>query len=163
MTTNAIEIFRQTTRRIADKVTQFEKLLRDPDLAPYVSALKNGVLPQLATASAPAKPSAKVAPATKPVAKAAPVPAPAKRSAVKTGSPSGLRDAIRSLKGQLPREFTAGHVTQELQRKKFPIGGKRPEKTIQNTLFKLSEKREVKRIKSGSGGQTNTYIWTGKR
>lgn len=161
MTTNAADIFRKTARRIADKVAQFEKLLRDPDLAPYVSALKNGGLPQSATTSAPAKPIAKVAPASiKPAAKAA---ATTKPRVVKAGAPSGLRDAIRALKSQIPQEFTAGHITRELQRKKFPIGGKRPEKTIQNTLFKLSEKREVKRVKSGAGGQTNTYVWTGKK
>jgi len=140
MTMDATEVFQQTARRIAEKVARFEKLLRDPELAPYISALRNGDLPQPAAA-----------------------PVPQKARASEAGARSGIRDAIRSLKGRLPREFTAEHIARELQRKDFAVAGKKPEKTIQNTLFKLSQRREIKRVKSGAGGQSNTYVWTVKK
>lgn len=134
---NSIDIFQRTSRRIAEKLARFEKLLRDPDLAPYVSALNNGKLPKRPVQGA-RKSGARVKPA----------------------ATSGIRDAIRSLKRRLPPQFTADDISRELQRANFTFGTGNQGKAIQNTLFKLSVRREIKLVKSGSGGKPNTYTWT---
>lgn len=140
MNMNATDIFHQTSRRIAEKLAKFEKLLRDPDLAPYVSALNNGKLPER------------------------PVQGVRKSRAVqKPTASSGIRDAIRSLKRRLPTQFTADNISRELQRASFTFGTANRVKAIQNTLFKLSRKREIKRVKSGTGGKPNSYTWIVKK
>jgi hypothetical protein len=136
MTMNATEVFQQTAQRIAEKLARFERLLRDPDLAPYVAALRNGELPPR------------------------PVPAPAPQ---KPGAPSGIRDAIRSLKGRIPEQFTAEQIDHELQRMNVAVGARNRDKAIRNTMFKLAQRKELKLLKTGSSGKSNTYTWNAKK
>lgn len=163
MAMNAKEIFQQTSRRITEKLAKFEKLLRDPELAPYVAALKNGE-PQ---ERPPQKPQSKrrnsstrKAVAQKPAIKKVST----KRSAsAKSGAPNGVRDAIRSLKGRLPANFTVEDINRGLRRMKFRFTSRTPTKALSNTLFKLAQKREVKLVKAGAGGKSNTYTWGEKK
>ena len=220
---NAKEIFQQTSRRITEKLAKFEQLLRDPELAPYVSALKNGEprerTPQRQQTkgqnSSPRKPVARKPVARKPVArkpvaqkpvaqkpiarkpiarkpiarkpvarkpvarkpvarkpiarkpvarKPAAKKAGTKKSAsAKSGAPNGVRDAIRSLKGHLPANFTVEDINRGLRRMKFRFTSRTPIKALSNTLFKLARKREVKLVKAGAGGKSNTYTWGEKK
>ena len=160
---NAREIFQQTSRRITEKLARFEKLLRDPELAPYVSALKNGDLPEQPPQRQQSKgrnSSTRKAVARKPAIKKVST----KRSAsAKSGAPNGVRDAIRSLKGRLPANFTVEDINRGLRRMKFRFTSRTPTKALSNTLFKLAQKRELKLVKAGAGGKSNTYTWGGKK
>lgn len=160
---NAREIFQQTSRRITEKLARFEKLLRDPELAPYVSALKNGDLPERPPQRQQSKgrnSSTRKAVARKPDTKSVST----KRSAsAKSGAPNGVRDAIRSLKGHLPANFTVEDINRGLRRMKFRFTSRTPTKALSNTLFKLAQKREVKLVKAGAGGKSNTYTWGEKK
>lgn len=164
MTMNNKEILQQTSRRITEKLARFEKLLVDPELAPYVSALRNGAQPerqpqrqQKTKGRKPIKPRSAAR-------KSAPQKVARKRSTrQKPGAPNGVRDAIRSLKGRLPANFTVEDLNRELQRMKFGFTSRKPAKALSNTLFKLAQKREIKLVKSGAGGKSNTYAWTAKK
>lgn len=131
---NVVNVFQQASRRISVKVARFEKLLRDPDLAPYISMLLKGERPEQR-----------------------------KEAAKKPGAPSGITNAIRSMRSRLPRQFTAEHVDRELRRTNFTgINGNR-HKAIAKALFKMGGRREIKRLKEGIGGKPNTYAWNAKK
>lgn len=168
MAMNAKEIFQQTSRRITEKLAKFEKLLRDPELAPYVAALKNGEPqerpPQKQQSkrrnSSTRKAAVRKAAARKPAVKKVST----KRSpSAKSGAPNGVRDAIRSLKGHLPANFTVEDINRGLRRMRFRFTSRTPTKALSNTLFKLARKREVKLVKAGAGGKSNTYTWGEKK
>jgi hypothetical protein len=160
---NPKEIFQQTSRRITEKLARFEKLLRDPDLAPYVSALKNGEpqeRPPQRQQSKGRNSSRPKAVAQKPARKKA---STKKSASQKTGAPNGVRNAIRSLKGRLPANFTAEDINRELRRMKFSFTSRKPVKALSNTLFKLAQKKEIKLVKAGASGKPNTYAWSEKK
>lgn len=163
MAINAKEIFQQTSRRITEKLARFEQLLRDPELAPYVSALKNGE-PQARPPQKQQSKARNVGPRKAVARKPSVRKASAKKSASqKAGAPNGVRDAIRSLKGRLPANFTVEDISRGLRRMKFRFTSQTPTKALSNTLFKLAQNRELKLVKAGAGGKSNTYAWGEKK
>ena len=163
---NATEIFQKTSQRITEKLAKFEKLLRDPELAPYVAALKNGELPGQRQQKLNGRKSTTQKSMTQKSAlrKSAAQSVTAKKSTrQKAGAPNGVRDAIRSLKGHLPANFTVEDIVGQLRRKKFGFTSRKPVKALSNTLFKLAQKREIKLVKAGAGGKSNTYTWSAKK
>lgn len=136
MALKVVNVFQQASRRISGKVARFEKLLRDPDLAPYISMLLKGERPEQRT-----------------------------QAAKKPGAASGITKTIRSMRGRLPRQFTAEHVDRELRRANFTgiNGNRNRHKAIAKALFKMAGRREIKRIKEGVGGKSNTYAWNSKK
>jgi hypothetical protein len=146
---NAIEVFRKTALRIEEKVARFEEMLKDPDLAPYVAALKSGKLLM------PSSPMTESSVEPRKSAKS-------KKSPKSIGA-LGIRDAIRSLRRRLPAKFTAEHVGRELRRMNFAFGPGKPKKSIHKTLAKLSERQEIKRVSAGVGGKPNTYAWHARK
>src|SRR5690348_16324245 len=127
MIMNAKEIFQQTSRRITEKLARFEKLLSDPELAPYVSALRNGVLPEPQPQRQQKANGRKSIQRGSAARKSTPQNVTTKKSTPqKPGAPNGVREAIRSLKGRLPANFTAEDINRELRRMKFGFTSRKP-------------------------------------
>lgn len=133
---NVTQIVREVEQRRADDLNTLLRLWNDPRFADVVALLRNGQAPQ---------------PSNMHVRRRTPAPG--------SHANSGLRDAIRSLKGQLPA-FTPDNVLAALQAGGFNGWGTRdPKAAIRDTLRKLCDRKELKKKKRGRGGAQNMYEW----
>ncbi|HEV2322756.1 MAG TPA: hypothetical protein VGS10_02275 [Terracidiphilus sp.] len=119
-------------KRRADKVARFVELLRDPELATYVSLLRNGSpehAPGLAAFDSP--------------------------TAFKRGN--GIREVIVTL--NLPDKFTSEDVLAQLEQRSFPFSSKDHKGAVRDALFKLArgEKSPFRIVTKGAGGKPNIY------
>jgi hypothetical protein len=123
----------QVARRTTEKVARFLEMLRDPDLAPYVAALRNGH-----------------------EHKQSPSPARLDQSAgFKIGN--GIREAVIAL--PLPQRFTGEDVLAALEASDFQFSSRERKAAVRDALFKLSRGANpfFKIIKKGAGGKPNIY------
>ena len=126
-------VVEQVARRTTEKVARFLEMLRDPDLAPYVAALRNGH-------DHNQSPS--------PVRLAQP-------PGFKIGN--GIREAVIAL--QLPNRFTGEDVLAALEATDFQFSSRDRKGAVRDALFKLSRGASpvFKIIKKGAGGKPNIY------
>lgn len=132
--TNRIEQVLQAEQRRAEKVKALVELLRDPDLADFVSKL-TGEAPSVARSVGP---------------KAVQLPSP--------GRSSGIREAILDAARRLPQPFGVSDIVDLLTREKFPFTRKPNDQTRTALYFMIRDDNPGFRVKvQGRAGNPSTY------
>jgi hypothetical protein len=121
----------QVDKRIAEKKAQLMQLLRDPELAPYLAALRNGHQPPPSTQK----------PLTPP-------------AGFKNGN--GIRVSIEKL--SLPNRFSNSHVEEGLTAANFRFGSD-PKRAVRDAMYDLShgDDASFRIVTRGRGGKPNIY------
>jgi len=119
----------QYEKRRADKVNQFLRLIKDPDIQPYLELLRDKTAPVNGSKAF--------------------VPPPGFKSG------NGLRDSIRKL--DLSQKFTSVWVLEQLRKNQFPFSAHDELGAVSDALYAMARKGELRRINPEKAGGPTMY------